>query len=62
MSKKSISFDDLLHDTAVKILREYVDVKDINQSKPIEILPMTIIDMIIEFQERFNDELLKHLK
>ena len=46
---KYVTFDDFRHDTAVKILREYVDVKDINQSEQIGILPMTIIDMMLEY-------------
>ena len=32
-----------------KILREYVEFKDINQSEPIELLPLTIQDCMEEF-------------
>ena len=41
----------ITHKTAEDILVEYVEVDDINSSQTIEILPLTIIDMMIEFAE-----------
>jgi hypothetical protein len=32
-----------------KILREYIDFKDINQSEPVELLPLTIEDCMEDY-------------
>jgi hypothetical protein len=45
--------------TAESILREYIQFEDVNQSKTIEILPLTIIDAMDEYanqQERSYSE------
>jgi hypothetical protein len=39
---------------AEEMLREYVDVQDVNQNEPVALLPLTIIDMMEEYAERLN--------
>lgn len=47
-----------------KILRGYLPkIKDVNQSKPVKILPLTIIDIMIEYHAKQSvRELKKQLK
>lgn len=40
---------------AEEILREYVEVEDVNQNEPVSLLPLTIIDMMEEYAERLSD-------
>lgn len=39
---------------AEEILREYVEVEDVNQNEPVSLLPLTIIDMMEEYAERLK--------
>jgi hypothetical protein len=39
---------------AEEILREYVEVEDVNQNEPVSLLPLTIIDMMWEYAERLS--------
>jgi hypothetical protein len=39
-----------------KILREYFTFKDVNGSETIECLPLTLVDMLIEYKQAFNNE------
>ena len=39
---------------AEEILREYVEVEDVNQNEPVSLLPLTIIDMMEEYAERLS--------
>lgn len=38
-----------INNKAEKILREYVEFKDINQSEPVELLPLTIVDCMEDY-------------
>ena len=38
-----------------KILREYFTFKDINGSETIECLPLTLVDMLIEYKQTINN-------
>ena len=40
---------------AEEILREYVEVGDVNQNEPVSLLPLTIIDMMEEYAERLSE-------
>ena len=40
---------------AEEILREYVEVKNIYQNEPVSLLPLTIIDMMEEYEERLSE-------
>ena len=46
-----IDFEEYKRNLAEKILKEYVDVKDVNGSETVELLPLTIIDMMLEYGE-----------
>ena len=35
-----------------KIIREYFEFEDINQSEVIRVLPLTLVDMLLEYAER----------
>ena len=37
------------HQSAEDILREYISFDDVNQSEPVEILPLTIVDAMEEY-------------
>lgn len=45
--------------TAEEILREYVDFKDVNGSKTVKLLPLTITDAMEEYAEYQLKELLE---
>jgi len=40
--------------TAEEILREYVDFEHVNQSEPVELLPLTIVDAMEEYAQHVN--------
>lgn len=48
--------------TPEEILKEYVEIKDVNQSETIEMLPLTIIDAMIEYAEQFKYNFSKDCK
>lgn len=41
---------------AETVLREYVKFKDVNGSKSVSLLPLTIVDMMVEFIDRVNEQ------
>lgn len=42
-----------------KILLEYLpEIEDVNQGEPVEILPLTIIDMMLEYHDRAAQRIL----
>lgn len=46
--------------TAEEILKEYFSFEDVNQSETVEILPLTIIDMMEEYVEQFKSYWIKY--
>lgn len=34
-----------------KLIREYFEFKDINQSEAIEVLPLTLVDILLEYED-----------
>jgi hypothetical protein len=38
-----------------KLIREYFEFDDINQSDSIEVLPLTIMDMLLEYEEQVKE-------
>ena len=43
-----------------RLIRSYFDsIKDINQNKSIEVLPLTLIDMLLEYAEILNEATVK---
>lgn len=41
---------------AETVLREYVKFEDVNGNKPVSLLPLTIVDMMVEFIDRVNEQ------
>ena len=39
---------------AEEILREYVEFKDVNGNETVELLPLTIIDIMIEYEDAMS--------
>ena len=37
-----------------KIIREYFDFEDVNQSEPISVLPLTLVDMLLEYESELK--------
>jgi len=38
-----------------KLIKEYFpDINDINQSEPISVLPLTLVDMLLEYRDNIN--------
>jgi len=35
-----------------KIIREYFDFEDVNQSETISVLPLTLVDMLLEYKSK----------
>lgn len=48
--------------TAEEILKEYIEIEDVNQIETINILPLTIIDAMIEYAEQFKYDYSKFCK
>lgn len=48
--------------TAEEVLKEYIEIEDVNQSETINILPLTIIDAMIEYTEQFKYDYSKNCK
>ena len=48
--------------TAAEILKEYIKIEDVNQSETIGILPLTIVDAMIEYAEQFKYDYSKNCK
>lgn len=48
--------------TPEEILKEYIKIEDVNQTETIEILPLTIIDAMIEYAEQFKYDYSKDCK
>jgi hypothetical protein len=36
-----------------KLIRQYFEIDDINQSETIEVLPLTLVDMLLEYEADF---------
>lgn len=40
-----------------RLIRSYFDnIEDINQTKCIKVLPLTLVDMLLEFEDILNEE------
>ena len=37
-----------------KIIREYFDFEDVNQSETISVLPLTLVDMLLEYESELK--------
>jgi hypothetical protein len=48
--------EEIVEQKAIELLKTYVDFEDVNGSETVEILPLTIIDFVLELFEKIKED------